>query len=137
MSHSSERRAFQLVVGTLAIIPLGVGPIGMFLGLKGFHMVFGLEPPDLFEPNLDSDFRFLAAAFFGLGLLLVWVLLAIEERTTVFRLIVLAVFLGGVARLCSVVQVGSPNGLTWMLIVLELCCPLLVLWQARLARLSP
>jgi len=52
----------------------------------------------------------------------------------VFRFLVLAIFIGGVGRLISYVQVGVPptDGMIGM--VLELGSPLLVLWHRAIEK---
>ena len=132
-SRERQRRLLQGVLGALVLIPLSLGPLGTFAGLRGFYWSFGLPQPATLEPDLDSDFRFLAAVFLGIGIIVVWMIPRIEEHTALFRIVVMSVFLGGIGRLISWVVVGSPNILTQILIALELLLPTLIVWQARIA----
>jgi hypothetical protein len=131
----TERRVFQVVLGLLLVVPLGVGPFGAVLGLRGFELVFGVRLGPI-ESNLDSDFRFLAAAFAGLGVVLLSTLPHIERDSKILRISVFALFCGGLARLLSWATVGPPNGITQILTAVELALPLLALWQRRIARRS-
>ena len=132
-SRERQRRLLQGVLGALVLIPLGLGPLGTFAGLRGFYWSFGLPQPASLEPDLDSDFRFLAAVFLGMGIIVVWMIPRIEEHTALFRIVVMSIFLGGIGRLISWLVVGSPNVLTQILIALELLLPALIVWQARIA----
>jgi hypothetical protein len=54
----------------------------------------------------------------------------------VFRALMLVFFLGGVARLISAAQVGSPSSIFVMLGALELALPPLLLWAHEKAHVS-
>ena len=121
-----ERRLLQLVLLVLSLSPLGFGGIGMIRGAEW------LGPASI---NLDSHFRYLSGIFFGLGLALLSCIPRIETMTLRFRWIAALVVIGGLARLGALPAHGMPGrghvaGLALELVV----TPLLVLWQARLAR---
>ena len=124
-----ERRLLQFVLLVLSLSPLGIGGAGMIFGptwLKGIATV----PPDL-----DSHFRYLSGIFFGLGIALLSCIPRIEVMTVRFRWIAALVVVGGLARLGGLVAHDAPSrghiaGLGLELVV----TPLMVLWQARLAR---
>jgi hypothetical protein len=124
-----ERRLLQLVLAVLSLSPLGIGGAGMLLGpgwLKGVADV----PPDL-----DSHFRYLSGIFFGLGVALVSCIPRIEAMTLRFRWVAALVVIGGLARLGGLFAHGVPSRGHVVGLGLELLVtPLLVLWQARLAR---
>lgn len=128
------RRTLQIILGISLVIPLGFGAIGVLFGLKGFNWIFHITQITPIGPDLDSDFRFLAAMFFGWGLILVWMMPKIEKYTTLFRILALSVFLGGFGRLISVITVGNPNILTLFLLIVEISFPLLLFLQSRLTR---
>ena len=60
-----------------------------------------------------------------------WVL--IERHTTLFRLVCAGVFVGGVGRLLSIIQVGIPGTSAVVFTAVELLFPLLAIWQADMA----
>jgi hypothetical protein len=129
-----ERRLLQIGIGATACFPLVLGFTVAVTGLAGFWILFAQpgSPPD--NPSLDSAVRFLGAQFFGLGLIIVWILPKIERRSVPFRIVVFAVVLGGVARVLSHIFVGRPNLLTEILIGIEFAVLGLGLWQTRIAR---
>jgi hypothetical protein len=126
---SRSRRVLQAVIAVLALIPTLTGAAGVLLG-PGF---LGLPPP--WPADLDSHFRFLSGMFLAVGLGLYTCVPEIERRTERFRLLAGLTVCGGLARLSSLLAVGTPSlghraGLVMELIVV----PGLVVWQARVAR---
>jgi len=84
---------------------------------------------------LDSNLRFFAGVWLGLGIALLWVVPSIERRGTLFRLVWRAVFLGGVGRLLSMASFGAPPAPFIGFTILEIVgAPAFVYWQHRLAR---
>ena len=121
-----ERRLLQLVLLVLSLSPLGIGGLGMIRGAEWLGAA---------STSLDSHFRYLSGIFFGLGLALLSCIPRIETMTVRFRWVAALVVIGGLARLGGLLANGTPGrghviGLGLELIV----TPLLVLWQARLAR---
>ena len=61
----------------------------------------------------------------------------IEKHTGVFRILLGALFLGGVGRLISPYAVGRPSGLALIVMGVELVAPIVcIAWQARIARIT-
>ena len=129
-----ERRALQIVLALLSLIPLlGLG-ITWLVGPRYFSQGGGAV-----SNALDSQFRYLAGVYAGAVTgSLWWAIPRIEERAMAVRLAGAAVFLGGLGRCISLATVGHPGDATMMGgLVLELgVVPLLVLWQRRIARLA-
>jgi hypothetical protein len=85
--------------------------------------------------DLDSHFRYLSGLLLGLGLAFAWCIPAIERRTLLFRALGLIAVLGGLARLLGLVLGGVPSAGHVFGLAMELgVVPLLLLWQARVAR---
>jgi hypothetical protein len=129
VNAAGEKRALQAVVAVLALIPTLTGSAGILLGPDFLR----LDPP--WPADLDSHFRFLSGVFLGVGIGFYSCIPRIEGKTGRFRLFAALTIAGGVARLWSLVMAGAPSaghltGLAMELLVV----PLLVLWQARLAR---
>ena len=127
MSSEASRRLLQATVAVLSLVPILAGAAGIVLG-PGF-----VDGPAE-ERDLDSQFRYLSGIFLGIGLAFLWTVPAIERRTTAFRLLTGCVVLGGLARLLSLVLIGTPSiphlgGLALELVVV----PLLAVWQSRVA----
>ena len=124
-----ERRLLQLVLLGLSLSPLGIGGAGMMFGADW------IRGGAAASTDLDSHFRYLSGIFFGLGLALLTCIPRIEVMTVRFRWIAALVVIGGVARLAGLIADGVPGRGHVIGLGLELgVTPLLVLWQARIAR---
>lgn len=124
----AERRLFQGVVALACLVPLLAGIDGV---LRGAAMV-GVANP---RADLDSHFRYLSGIFLMLGLAFASTIPAIERRGARFRLLGAMVVTGGLGRALGWAVHGEPSlphrlGLAMELVVV----PLLMLWQARIAR---
>ena len=108
--------------------------------LAGMQVLFGVQSPmygvaDLHDPVLDSNLRFFGGMALVLGLTLLWILPAIERRTTLYRLVWACAFLGGIGRVVSWVSIGAPPPRIAAMTVLEVVgAPVFVWWQARIAK---
>jgi len=104
--------------------------------LSGLSSITGPLPGTGVPPvDLDSHFRYLSGIFLGVGLAFCSCVPEIERKTGRFRLLAALVVLGGLGRAISAFAFGLPSlphllGLGMELLVV----PLLVLWQARIAR---
>lgn len=121
------KTGLQIAMGILSLIPLYFGFLNMFLGAARFL------PLEHITPALDSQFRFQSAYYLGLAMVIWWVIPNIEKHTTLFRLLIGALFLGGLARLYSYFTVGAPPTPMFAGMVLELLLPLLIIWQAKIS----
>ena len=125
-----SRRALQVAVALGSLSPLGFGLAGVLLGPS---MVLPEGTP--VAASLDSHWRFLSGVFFGLGLMFVSTIPAIERRTTRFRWAGAAIVAGGLGRLYSLLLVGTPAVAHLIGLGAELVLvPLLIAWQAKVAR---
>jgi hypothetical protein len=125
-----ERRLLQLAVALGCVVPLLAGGSGMIEGPAFLSGVGGDVPADL-----DSHFRYLSGLLFALGLAFASCIPEIERRTGRFRLLALLVFVGGLGRLLGLVSTGVPgSGHVFGLAMELVAVPLLVLWQARIAK---
>jgi outer membrane scaffolding protein for murein synthesis (MipA/OmpV family) len=87
------------------------------------------------SPLLDSNLRFFAGVWLGLGITMLWLVPSIERQGTLFRAIWGAIFLGGVGRLLSLASLGAPPASFIGFTILEIVgAPAFVYWQHRLAR---
>jgi hypothetical protein len=130
MTFAAERRALQALVALAALVPLSVASTGIFRGAAWLD--HGAVPADL-----DSHFRYLSGIFLVLGLGFASCVPRIEVMGPRFRLLGAMVVGGGLARGVSLVSVGPPSAGHLAGLAMELgVVPLLMLWQARVARLS-
>lgn len=104
---------------------------GVIAFATGGHAVFRAPQPG-FDPMLDNTLRFLAGVWFGVGIgffAVAWD----PSSTTLFRVLMAALFIGGIGRLVGVMH-SSGTPLVWALIALELLPPVFLLpLQAQLA----
>ena len=126
-----NKRGLQIAMAVLGIIPIATGIIGMF----------GLSDP-LFANSglpanaiLDSNLRFFAGVWLGLGIALYWLIPNVERQTVLFRVLWGMIFIGGIGRLLSMFFLALPPipfiGFTALEII---GAPFFIWWQARLAR---
>ncbi len=121
------KRGLQVTLFVLSLIPLSFGIMNTLFGAARFL------PEASITAAMDSQFRFQSAYYLGLAVL-IWVLIPqIEKHTTIFRVVVISLFVGGAARLYSYLTVGAPPPLMVFGMVLELCLPLLIIWQTKVA----
>ena len=106
------------------------------MGVGALLVVGGSVPSEAINNvAIDSDIRFLGAIWFSIGVILYWVIPAIDKQTTLFRLLIGGIFLGGLGRLSSALLIGIPPTQFIAAIALELIgMPLLLLWQSLLPK---
>jgi Domain of unknown function (DUF4345) len=122
------KRALQIIVAALSVLPLAVGTVGFIFGAD-FFLIAGAA-----SAKLDSQFRFLSAWDIGLALIVWWIIPRIENQTALFRIVCFAVFLGGVGRVIAWHHAGSPGMVFLAVTAVELLIPALIPWQAYVAR---
>jgi len=122
------KRALQATIAVLSLLPLAFGALGLLMGV-GMYL-----RPELATPKLDSQFRFMSGWDVGLALVTWWLIPNIERHGDLFRLVCLAVFLGGLGRVAAWVATGSPGIAFIAVTVIELLVPLLIPWQSHVAR---
>jgi hypothetical protein len=124
------KRALQITIAVLSLLPLTFGTLGLLLGV-GLYI-----PLETATPKLDSQFRFMSGWDVGLAFVVWWFIPNIERQSGLFRLICLAVFLGGLGRLAAWRFTGSPGVAFAAVTVVELLVPVLIPWQSYVARNS-
>jgi hypothetical protein len=70
----------------------------------------------------------------GLALVIWWIVPRIESQTALFRIVCGAVFLGGLGRVAAWHVTGAPAVAVMAVTAIELLVPVLIPWQARVAR---
>jgi hypothetical protein len=112
------------------MVPLSMGLASV---IRSAEVLRGMEPP--FPIDLDSHYRYLSGLLLGIGLTFLASIPRIEARGTVFRALGVIIFIGGAARLLSLVEHGAPGfGHQFGLVMELVVVPCIVLWQARVAK---
>lgn len=131
MRASAERRLLQGAAAFACLVPFSMGIASVFEGPSVLRGVAGASA------DLDSHFRYLSGLLLGIGIGFASCIPRIERRGARFRLLGAIVVLGGIGRLLSLLEVGLPGAGHLFGLVMELVVvPLLMLWQARVARRS-
>ncbi len=130
-NDNKSKRTLQVTSALLGLVPVATGVVQ----LMGLHdpLYASLNLPQ--DATLDSNIRFLAGIWLGLGLANLWLVPRIERETSLFRALWLMIFLGGVGRLLSMAFAGMPMLPFVGFTVLEVVgAPVFVVWQGRVAR---
>ncbi|MGD0189453.1 MAG: DUF4345 domain-containing protein [Rhizomicrobium sp.] len=126
-----SKRALQIVTGLLGIIPVATG----LIGLMGVHDPLYASAGVPANALVDSNLRFFAGVWLGLGVSIYWLIPHIERQTTLFRAVWGMIFLGGIGRLLSMLLLAPPPLPFVAFTLLEVIgAPVFVIWQSRLAR---
>jgi len=126
----TERRALQCAVALACTVPLAMGGLSV---LHGVTILKGASP----AADLDSHFRYLSGIFLAVGIAFASCVPQIERKGARFQLLGWLIVAGGLARLMSWISIGAPSAGHRFGLVMELgVVPLLMLWQARVARRS-
>lgn len=129
MTPPGEKRALQAVMWVVLLLPLSA-VIPSILGGPEF-----LGHPPVIPTDLDSHFRYISGIFAGVLVGIASCIPAIERRGPQLRMFGAIVMLGGLCRLLSLVEVGVPSLGHRIGLGVELgLMPLVLLWQARIAR---
>lgn len=104
------------------------------VGIALTHIVFGPSSiPGSIPVNatMDSEDRFYAALFLGFGIAHIWAARDLARRAGTVLALQAVFFVGGLARIVSLLAVGPPVPLFLFLGALELVIPPLVWWSLR------
>jgi hypothetical protein len=130
VSPLAEKRLLQGATALACLVPLSMGASSV---LRSAAVLKGVEPP--LPIDLDSHFRYLSGLLLGIGLTFLACLPDIERRRPVFLALGAIIFVGGLARLLSLAQLGWPGAGHRFGLVMELVVvPAIVLWQGRVAK---
>ena len=130
MTPMTEKRLLQ------AAVALG-GAFSLFFAgtsvIEGVRVLMAGDPR--LDVDLDSHFRYLSGIFLGAILALYSCIPAIERKGPRFRLVGALIVCGGLARLLGLLINGVPgDGHLYGLVMELFVTPMLLLWQARVAR---
>jgi len=80
--------AVRIMAALLTLIAFGIGSTSVMKGLGGTNAA----------PLVDNSFRFFAGIWFAFGFGLLYCLIHVEKSTLLLRFLMLAIFMGGIAR---------------------------------------
>lgn len=130
MKRETEKRLLQVATALACIVPLSMGGLSI---VRSAAVLKGVSLP--LPIDLDSHFRYLSGLLLGTGLVFLASIPRIEARGAVFRTLGAIIVVGGLSRLLSVFDSGVPSrGHQFGLVMELIVVPLIVLWQARVAR---
>ena len=135
MSRVARNRkvtALRVFVGLLGLVALMTGASTVVFGVRS---IVGVE---VVTPTIDSEMRFFAVWYAGVGVLLLRAAPRAESEATTIRAVAALLFLAGCSRALSWAVVGRPHTLSLVLMVIELTIPVIVVpWQTYVARPGP
>jgi hypothetical protein len=124
-----ERRLLQVALAIVSLIPLSAGLAGIWKGPDFYNLAASI--------SADSHMRYLSGLLFGIGFVVWWIIPRVEKPSEAFGAVTAIVFVGGLARLWSLIHVGEPNGVMSCAVFVELgLTPALFFWHRRVVRLS-
>ena len=130
MTAKAERQALQGAVALACLVPISAGLLGI---IESAAMLKGVAAP--LPVDLDSHYRYLSGLLLGIGLAFAACIKGIERKTAIFRALGFIVVIGGLARLLSLIESGLPGNGQLFGLTMELgIVPILMIWQARIAR---
>jgi hypothetical protein len=124
-----SRRGLQVFLTLLGAIALGFGALAVVTGTA-------LIPDGGAAPaSVDSELRFYAAWYAAAGVLLLRSARRIESHGATVRAICAVFFLGGCARVLSLIALGMPDPLFVVLMAIELVIPAAIIpWHSAVVR---
>lgn len=131
-------KAFKTTVVIWALLPLLTGLMDIVVGPSAWRNI-GVDIGDsaFGDSVLDSQIRFVGTVWFGYGVLLLVCLKDLTKYAAILQGAFFIVFLGGLARVLSIISVGMPassmgSGFIVFALVIELIImPLLMFWFHR------
>jgi len=104
MKLETEKRLLQACVALACFVPLSAGSWGVLDSAAGIR---GLDSP--VPADLDSHYRYLSGLLLGIGIAFAACIPNIERKGLLFRALGLIVVVGGLSRLVSLIEVGTPS----------------------------
>ena len=121
-----NRAAFRAAVALYGLFMIAYGVWQVLGGVR----VIPDAPQDFANPSVQSNYVFFASTYVGVGLSFVFIAIKFKW-VNMLAFSCLVVFLGGVGRILSWVNFGTPNWILIVLMVTELVIPpCLLVWYS-------
>ncbi len=130
------KKIFQILLACIGLFPIYGGIRGIIGGASRFMGDALSEIPNDGLASIDSHYRFYSATIILFTLVLYHMLPNIEKYKTGFRLFCLWLFLGGLARVITFIQIGIPYPQYIAATAIELLFPLFILWHNNIIKNS-
>src|SRR4051812_30942306 len=117
-------RALKGLLWAAGVLITAIGVLHIALGIDS------VPGEGMAGATVDSRERFYGAIFLGYGLAWIWTARRTPIPASAVRWLAGILFLGGLARLVSLADVGRPHGFQVVLTVIELVVPPLFVWLA-------
>jgi hypothetical protein len=128
VSPAAEKRLLQAAICLVLLVPL----LGALLGVTRGPEAFDRAATGV---TLDSHFRYLSGLLLAMVVLFASCVPGIEHKGARLRLVAVLPLTGGCMRLLSLAVAGVPHWQHVAALGIELgVVPLILLWQARVAR---
>jgi Domain of unknown function (DUF4345) len=114
------KKVLQVFLGVFGVVAIVIASLHVVLGPSAIP---GSVPVNA---TMDSEDRFYATLFAAYGAALLWCVRDVERKSTCVYFIAGTFFVGGLARVVSVLAVGLPNAFFMAMTLLELLIPLFV-----------
>ncbi|MFN8671875.1 MAG: DUF4345 domain-containing protein [Candidatus Sericytochromatia bacterium] len=125
-----NKKNLQIITLILSLIPIFTGVIG-FCGIK--DPLYG----ELYKTKnilLDTNLRFFSGVWLGLGITMFTISKNITENKNLFKFIWLSIFLGGIGRIISIIDLGLPNIPFIFFTFLEILgAPFFIYWENKIS----
>ena len=121
------KRGLQILLGVLSLIPIVLAIQNVGGGAAALQ-----DGP--VSAALDSQFRYLSTFYLALTALIWWMIPNIERHKVPLRILIGAIFLGCLARMYSMAEVGHPGDELFAGIIIEFALILVIPWQAVVAK---
>ena len=125
---------FRIVLAVISGLSFFTGWLGYRYGAVNYY--YGLPDNPVFTPGLlmlDSNFRFYNGLWFGIGFILIWMIINAAKKTNIMWGLSVLFFMGGIGRIVSILTCGRPPLMYLLFIPVEIGFPLLALWQRHIS----
>lgn len=124
-----SKKMLKISVAIISAFPLFLGANGMINGFP-LSVLDQLEKHSNMVASLDGSQRYLSSLLFMFGFLFYWMLPKFDLHTKLFRILLIFLFIGGLARMSSIFIHGVPGNLQLTVLGIEILVPLiLVPWH--------
>ncbi len=112
------RRTLQVLLALFGVADILIALLHIVLGPASIP---GAIPVNA---TMDSEDRFYATLFLAYGATLLWCVKDVERKAKVVYFLMLTFFVGGLARIVSILAVGLPNAFFIAMTIVELVLPI-------------